>query len=114
MTKCHQTLFSDYCVAHLLRSFRLYPISMTRAAAMKTFVKMYNSALHFNHFETNCEFARLCFVLPPRCLEIDMEQCVDFVVKQHEGYVEGEDKFPSVYREWVDTAMNFDGLEMED
>ena len=43
-----------------------------------------------------------------------MEQCVDFVVKQHEGYVEDKDEFPAVYREWVDTAMNFDGLEMED
>ena len=44
---CHKELFDEYCTAHVVRQFRLFPTAMTRKEAIRVFVKKYNSALHF-------------------------------------------------------------------
>ena len=109
--KCHQVLFGNYCIAHLCRRIQPYPAAMSNESATRLYIRKYNAALHFYTVEKDGDIPRRSFVLPPRCMEREMNCVLEFIRNQHSTYVNGE---LNVYREWVETAMNFDGLDMMD
>ena len=124
---CHKELFDEYCTAYVVRQFRLFPTAMTRRETIRTFVKKYNSALHFWWYTKHHSLTKRPFEIPPRCLERQMHSCADMLEKAHKMWVApdetlGEDNiFPNTnrdvnddFREWRESSMDFDGLEMDD
>ena len=124
---CHKELFDGYCTAHVIRQFRLFPTAMTRNEAIRVFVKKYNSALHFWRYSKHHILTKRPFEIPPPCLERQMHSCADMIEKSHKMWVApdetlGEDNiFPNTnrdvnddFREWRESSMDFDGLEMDD
>ena len=109
---CHEQVFGDYCVEHVVRQFDLYPTAMTHQATSKEFVRKYNNALHFWTFEDSAVFARRSFHNPPRCLEKVMLGIAKRVEDMHLDYVGSNDVKDTV--EPVDVSMNLDGVEIEE
>ena len=125
---CHKELFDEYCCDHVLCQLRLYPTAMTRKEAIRVFVKKYNSALHFWRFTEHCILTKKPFEIPPPCLERGMYSCADLVEKSHTMWIspdiDEQDQgniYPNTnrcidddFKEWRESSMDFDGLEMDD
>ena len=110
---CHRKLFGEYCVAHVKRAIDYYPAAMTKDAAKKVFIKWYNSAFHFHDYEED-EFGHKyklrCFLLPPPCLEYEMNKVLNLAIEKHKDLVHECDEN---YSEWKESEMNLYGLSME-
>ena len=108
--QCHQQLFGDYCYAHMMRYYDLYPIKKTHDVAKKVFLKKYNSALHFFMWEATSNYLRPFFILPPRCLERQLEGDLRILLKKRNEYMKKE-KVKTT--DSIDFNLNFEGMEIE-
>ena len=109
---CHYKIFAEYCYAHVMRSFELYPMAMTEDATRRVYLQWYNSALHFMTWERSFIYLRHFVVLPPRCLERSMEDDVRIIKQKREEYIKANPK-EKIY-EHIETSMDFDGMEMKE
>ena len=110
--ECHRHLFGAYCTANVERVMNYFPAAMTADAAKKVFIKWYNSALHFHDYENNevgGKYKSRCFLLPPPCLEYDMNKVINASAKKQESLVH---KHVERYTEWKESEMNLYGLDM--
>ena len=105
---CHLKLFHGYCNKRLKSLYCSFPSAMCKRTAVMTYVTTYNAAKHFYTWRKTEKITSMTFDYPPACMEDEMKDSVNEVVKMHHEWC--EDKNTEEVMDWKESKLNHHGV----